>query len=566
MNKFRISTRLTLSFGILLLFSIISTSFAIMNTRSNADATRRMMEQPLAKERLVADWNALLKASISRTSLIARSSDATLATNFSDVIADGVQKATALTKEIESLLSSEDEKNLFKEIQQARAAYVSAKESVLKLRKSGDDNLAVTEFNDKFIPASKVFEGKVAELLAIQRKSIDETSAAIMQSSQHSTILVIIMSLLLIAIGVVISYFISISITVPLKNAVYVADKVASGDLTTTIDQHASDEIGDLMRALGRMNDSLRTIVSQVKTSAHSITSAAGEISTGNMDLSNRTEQQAGSLEETAASIEELTATVKQNAENAHHADEMAGTASEVALKGGEVVSKVVDTMRSINDSSKKIVDIISVIDGIAFQTNILALNAAVEAARAGEQGRGFAVVASEVRNLAQRSASAAKEIKGLISDSVENVNAGTKLVDEAGASMDRVVTSIRDVKEIISEINIASKEQSGGIEQVNQAIIEIDNNTQQNSALVEQAAAAAQSMLDQAAELAKMVDTFKIDSHGISAPNLVRPARRSAISTSNSIVKVAQRTRTATTPRIAKKTVDDKSQEWEEF
>lgn len=354
MNKFRISTRLTLSFGILLLFSIISTSFAIMNTRSNADATRRMMEQPLAKERLVADWNALLKASISRTSLIARSSDATLATNFSDVIAEGVQKATALTKEIESWLSSEDEKNLFKEIQQARAAYVSAKESVLKLRKSGDDTLAVTEFNDKFIPASKVFEGKVAELLAIQRKSIDETSAAIMQSSQHSTILVIIMSLLLIAIGVVISYFISISITVPLKNAVYVADKVASGDLTTTIDQHASDEIGDLMRALGRMNDSLRTIVSQVKISAHSISSAAGEISTGNMDLSNRTEQQAGSLEETAASIEELTATVKQNAENAHHADEMAGTASEVALKGGEVVSKVVDTMRSINDSSKK--------------------------------------------------------------------------------------------------------------------------------------------------------------------------------------------------------------------
>lgn len=205
-------------------------------------------------------------------------------------------------------------------------------------------------------------------------------------------------------------------------------------------------------------------------------------------------------------------------------------------------------------------------IDGIAFQTNILALNAAVEAARAGEQGRGFAVVASEVRNLAQRSASAAKEIKGLISDSVENVNAGTKLVDEAGASMDRVVTSIRDVKEIISEINIASKEQSGGIEQVNQAIIEIDNNTQQNSALVEQAAAAAQSMLDQAAELAKMVDTFKIDSHVNSAPNLVRPARRSAISTSNSIVKVAQRTRTTTTPRIAKKTVDDKSQEWEEF
>jgi methyl-accepting chemotaxis protein len=260
------------------------------------------------------------------------------------------------------------------------------------------------------------------------------------------------------------------------------------------------------------MNASLVNIVGQVRTGTDTIATASRQIAAGNMDLSSRTEQQASSLEETASSMEELTSTVKQNADNARQANQLAVTASDVAVKGGSVVSEVIDTMASINEASKKIVDIISVIDGIAFQTNILALNAAVEAARAGEQGRGFAVVASEVRNLAQRSAAAAKEIKGLIGDSVEKVAVGSKLVEQAGATMEEVVASVRRVTDIMGEISAASQEQRAGIEQVNQAIVQMDQVTQQNAALVEEASAAAESMQEQAAGLSQAVSIFKLD------------------------------------------------------
>jgi methyl-accepting chemotaxis protein len=291
------------------------------------------------------------------------------------------------------------------------------------------------------------------------------------------------------------------------------AKRVASGDLTARIDVRSTDETGQLMQALKDMNASLANIVTEVRNSTTTIAAASEEIATGNLDLSSRTEQQASSLEETASSMEELTGTVKQNADNARQANQLADSASQVALKGGAVVSQVVDTMGSINESSRRIVEIISVIDSIAFQTNILALNAAVEAARAGEQGRGFAVVASEVRNLAQRSAGAAKEIKELIGDSVEKVNAGATLVDQAGATMDEVVTSVKRVTDIIAEITAASSEQSSGIEQINQAITQMDDVTQQNAALVEQAAAASQSLREQAGKLVQVVDVFKLDS-----------------------------------------------------
>jgi methyl-accepting chemotaxis protein len=266
------------------------------------------------------------------------------------------------------------------------------------------------------------------------------------------------------------------------------------------------------MQALRDMNGSLVQIVDKVRKGTDTIAMASSEIATGNLDLSTRTEQQASSLEETASSMEELTATVRQNADNARQANQLAATASSVAIKGGSVVSQVVDTMESINASSKKIVDIISVIDGIAFQTNILALNAAVEAARAGEQGKGFAVVASEVRSLAQRSAGAAKEIKALIDDSVGKVGVGSKLVNEAGATMEDIVASIKRVNDIMAEIRAASDEQSSGIEQVNHAITQMDQTTQQNASLVEQAAAAAESMQDQARHLVQVVSVFKVD------------------------------------------------------
>lgn len=302
------------------------------------------------------------------------------------------------------------------------------------------------------------------------------------------------------------------AITGPLREAIRVAKRVAAGDLTQRIEIDTYDEMGQLFDALKEMNDSLANTVGQVRIGSETITQASQEIAAGNADLSARTESQASSLEETASSMEELTSTVKQNADNARQANQLVVSASAYAIKGGEVVGQVVNTMGSIKDSSRKIVDIIGVIDSIAFQTNILALNAAVEAARAGEQGRGFAVVATEVRNLAQRSAGAAKEIKSLISDSVEKVDVGSKLVDQAGKTMDEIVSSVKHVADIMSEISAASQEQSAGIEEINRAITQMDELTQQNAALVEQAAAAAESMQEESRTLAQTVAVFRLN------------------------------------------------------
>jgi aerotaxis receptor len=298
----------------------------------------------------------------------------------------------------------------------------------------------------------------------------------------------------------------------PLVAILEQAQKIASGQPGRNISLNRVDEIGMLLRAVNQTGLSLRSLVDDVDERAMSVAAASAEIAAGNMDLSSRTEDQASSLEETAASMEELTSTVKQNADNARQANQLAESASGVAVKGGRVVSQVVDTMSAINASSKKIVDIIGVIDGIAFQTNILALNAAVEAARAGEQGRGFAVVAAEVRNLAQRSAAAAKEIKALIGDSVDKVEEGSKQVLDAGQTMDEIVTSVKRVTDIMAEITVASREQTSGIEQINQAITQMDQVTQQNAALVEEAAAAAASLQEQAGNLSQVVSVFKLD------------------------------------------------------
>jgi len=339
-------------------------------------------------------------------------------------------------------------------------------------------------------------------------------------------------------LGVAVGWALVAAISGPLKEATEVATRVADGDLSGTIDAGRNNEIGALLVALGKMKANLAGIVGEVRASTDTISSASSEIAAGNMDLSDRTGEQAASLEETAASMEQLTGTVKQNADNARQANILAVSASEVATRGGEVVAQVVDTMGSINASSKKIVDIIAVIDGIAFQTNILALNAAVEAARAGEQGRGFAVVASEVRNLAQRSAGAAKEIKQLIGDSVEKVDSGAKLVDQAGVTMKEIVTSIQRVTDIMGEITVASQEQTSGLEQINQAIGQMDAITQQNVALVEEAAAAAGSLQDQANVLSQVVSVFRVDAKDVPkaaprAPAAVRkitpPARKPA-------------------------------------
>ncbi len=400
----------------------------------------------------------------------------------------------------------------------------SAVDPTIALRKAAADGdmagVVAAEKEGKGKKGMDAMRGLIAEItgaeevLLVQRardaKALDAQTAAMLVGG----------GVLAAVLAAVIAVWLARNITVPLGRAVAFAQQVAEGDLTAHVDASSTDEIGELLAALKTMNTALARIVGEVRTGTDTIATASAEISSGNFDLSSRTEQQAGSLEETASSMEELTATVKQNADNARQANQLATEASEVAVRGGAAVSQVVETMGAINDSAKKIVDIIGVIDGIAFQTNILALNAAVEAARAGEQGRGFAVVASEVRNLAQRSAGAAKEIKALIDNSVEKVDLGTRLVDQAGVTMGEVVGSVRRVNDIISEIANASDEQRAGIEQVNAAITQMDEATQQNAALVEQAAAASASMQEQAAQLAEVVSVFKLDG----AAALVRP------------------------------------------
>lgn len=420
-------------------------------------------------------------------------------------------------------------------------------------------------------PATKQIDDIVGYVVgqSNQMTSKAESEAAANYSAARMWLLVeLILSAL---IGAAVSVWISRSISGPLNQALVLAQTVASGDLSSRIKVEGNDEAAQLLQALKNMNDSLIRIVGEVRAGTDTMATASRQIAAGNMDLSARTESQAGALEQTASSMEELTSTVKQNADNARQANQLAVSASEVAVKGGTVVSQVVDTMGSINASSKKIVDIISVIDGIAFQTNILALNAAVEAARAGEQGRGFAVVAAEVRNLAQRSASAAKEIKTLIGDSVEKVDAGARLVDQAGATMQEVVDSIRRVTDIMGEITAASQEQTSGIEQVNQAITQMDNATQQNAALVEEAAAAAQSMQTQAARLLQVVSIFKFSGEA-SSGKLAAPAKRITASSPQALPgRPAPKAKAiaAPAPKPEKRLAlasSSKESDWEEF
>ena len=382
-------------------------------------------------------------------------------------------------------------------------------------------------------PTAKI-DQIVAHIQGHSKKLIAGAAQANASAQRDANLMILAVVAATLAICALIMVWLTRSITGPLNDAVAIARTVASGDLSTDIEVRGKDEISTLLTSLKDMHDSLADIVGKVRTGTDAIAQASTEIAHGNQDLSMRTEEQASSLEETASAMEQLTTTVKQNGANAGQASTLAGAASTVALRGGATVADVIETMGSINDSSRKIVDIIGVIDGIAFQTNILALNAAVEAARAGEQGRGFAVVAAEVRNLAQRSAAAAKEIKTLIGNSVERVDAGSKLVGQAGSTMDEVVASVQRVNSIIADIATASGEQNTGIDQINDAIAQMDVVTQQNAALVEQAAAAAEAMKHQAANLKHAVSIFKIHERygsAVSAAPVSRaqPSRRPA-------------------------------------
>ncbi|MDR6583267.1 methyl-accepting chemotaxis protein [Herbaspirillum frisingense] len=473
------------------------------------------------------------------------------------------------------LVSEPREKELYPEIQRNIAEYKQVHDRISALFQDDQKQAGHALLNSASTPVYRKLQEQISELSEVNSKGAAVSDATATQVYEQARLAIIVLVVACITLSMILSWWIARLVARPLTNAVAIARRVAEGDLTADIPSAHRDETGQLLDALRQMNGNLLNIVREVRQGTDTISTASAEIATGNMDLSSRTEQQAGALEETASAMEELTSTVRQNSDNARQANQLAVSASEIAQSGGQVVGKVVDTMGAINESSRKIVDIIGVIDGIAFQTNILALNAAVEAARAGEQGRGFAVVASEVRSLAQRSAAAAHEIKGLIDDSVTKVDTGSKLVHEAGQTMNEVVASVKRVSDIVAEITAAGAEQSQGIEQINNAVVQMDENTQQNAALVEQAAAAAKALQEQATRLSQTVGVFRLDSSHVPAPLMqataapavrdITPARPAvAQARARSIAQPTAPTRPAATKSSHDHAADNG--DWEQF
>ena len=521
----KIGTRLGSGFGLVLLLMVSLIVVGLIHLTGIGETSGTMIDKEWVKAEAANTINAITRDNARLTMELLIAPDKAYADKIRERIEINKKTINEAMGTLDELIYLPEGKALLAKIKEHRARYVVSFSKVGKLLAEDKRDEASSMMIVETLPALGVLQGSIKELTDLQKKIVETSGADIKQSINSSRNLMIGLGMAAVLIGIAFAYGITRSITRPINEAIKVAQTVAAGDLTSRIEITSTDEIGQLLQALKKMNDSLMRVVGQVRTGTDTIATASSQIAAGNLDLSSRTEEQASSLEETASSMEELTSTVKQNADNARQANQLAVSASEVAVKGGAVVSRVVDTMSSINASSKKIVDIIGVIDGIAFQTNILALNAAVEAARAGEQGRGFAVVASEVRNLAQRSAAAAKEIKTLIGDSVEKVDVGAKLVDQAGATMDEIVESVKRVTDIMSDITAASQEQTSGIEQINQAISQMDEVTQQNASLVEEAAAAAAALQDQASNLSQVVSVFKLDATHVAVVTAGRPA-----------------------------------------
>jgi len=512
LKDLKIRTRLGIGFAAMLLLLASTSGIGVLRLDSVGNASANMVRGAMVKERLASELARLLGPAIVQTFAMVKATEPATEAYFAKARLETSQRITPVQKKLEELLSTPEEKKLYAQLADGRKVVLEILAEIVKLKAAGDAEAAGKLADTRFSAALGVYEEAVGAIAAHERAQIDAVAGAIEKEHRSGRMLMMVLSAVALVLGGLCAWLTARSITRPLAQAVEVAQTVASGDLSARIEVESRDETGQLMDALRHMNESLARVVGEVREGTDTIATASSEIAAGNQDLSSRTEEQASALEQTAASMEELTSTVKQNADNARQANQLARSASEVAVKGGGMVNQVVDTMASIHASSRKIVDIIGVIDGIAFQTNILALNAAVEAARAGEQGKGFAVVASEVRSLAQRSAAAAKEIKSLIDDSVGKVDAGTALVGETGQTMEEIVGSIQRVSDIVGEITAASHEQTQGIEQINQAITQMDQVTQQNAALVEEAAAAAASMQEQAGSLVRSVSVFRLD------------------------------------------------------
>jgi methyl-accepting chemotaxis protein len=564
LRNFRIGARLGIGFGIVLAILVTTVILTIFLNIKNKEKLTVGLEIANNKSVLASTMkSALLEAGIAMRNIGLQSDVNLMQKEEAGVKLKRKKYADARDKLLAIGLNDSEKKHLTDIAtldKQVEGAFLEAIGQALAFNSEG----AAKVISNRIDPLNQQALIDINKLVELQQAASREVLERSVASDNRLMFILFIIGAVALVIGIACAVVITRSITSPLKTAVDVAKTVAAGILTSRVVVLGKDEISDLLQSLKDMNDSLVKTVSDVRTSTETITVASHEIASGNADLSSRTESQASSLEETASSMEELTSTVKQNADNARQANQLAVSASSVAGKGGTVVSQVVHTMGSIKESSRKIVDIIGVIDGIAFQTNILALNAAVEAARAGEQGRGFAVVAAEVRNLAQRSAGAAKEIKLLIGDSVEKVDLGSKLVDEAGQTMGLIVTSVKQVADIMGEITAATQEQSNGIEEINQAITQMDEMTQQNAALVEQAAAAAESMQEQAQKLLQAVSTFKLnDSENVA------PLMRSKVEARRTEIKAATPQERSTTARPVskpKKLAMTNTDEWEEF
>lgn len=564
LRTLRIGARLGIGFGITLAMLVLSLVIGSVISKNNRDKLIEDLTIANTKSALATQMkSALLEGGIAMRS-IGLQSDVAAMQSDEENFKKSHKKYIEARDKLTAVGLLENEKSILANVSRIDKEMDAPFKEAMGLILSFNGEGAAKVITSRISPLSQQNINEINNLVDIQQASLREILAGTVSAGTQLTYLLFLIGAVALFIGGVFSWSITRSITIPLNFAVSVTNRVAAGDLTSNIDSSEKDEIAQLLTALKEMNASLARTVGQVRIGTDMIALASSEIATGNADLSSRTESQASSLEQTASSMEQLTDTVRQNADNARQANQLAVSASGVAVKGGGVVSQVVDTMGSIKESSNKIVDIIGVIDGIAFQTNILALNAAVEAARAGEQGRGFAVVASEVRNLAQRSAAAAKEIKSLIGDSVEKVDVGSRLVDDAGKTMDEIVSSVKRVADIMREITAASQEQSAGIEEVNQAIRQMDEMTQQNAALVEQAAAAAESLQDQAVTLAQAVSIFKLEIGDQATHN--RPQSQEVVGASLKSPPVLTKVVSPIPAAKPKKLAVANNDDWEEF
>jgi methyl-accepting chemotaxis protein len=543
--------RVLLSFALVLFLLACITAIALWRLHSANDNTEYLVKDKLAKQQLASELLGTARLNGNSALSIVKSDSLETAEYFQAQLTVGTQSVDALIGKFAALSQNNEEASLLKDIVVHQKAYLAVRNQAFAFKEGGRTQEVEQLANSTLKTTFASYAAALTKLLAYQTKEANALADESAHQYDSSVVTLMAFGVLALITGATLAWAITQSIVVPLRRAVDIAERVAEGDLRDFEAHRNTDEVGQLLDALHHMTARLGTTVRLVRNGAVNIDSASRDLSTGNLDLSRRTEQQAGALEETASSMEELTSAVKNNTSSARQANELVLSASSVASKGGTVVQDVVKTMDQISAAAKKIVDIIGVIDGIAFQTNILALNAAVEAARAGEQGRGFAVVASEVRNLAQRSATAAREIKQLINDSVEKIEAGSVLAHAAGDTMAEIVASVERVTGIMAQIASASSEQETGIGEINGAIAEMDNVTQQNAALVEEAAAAAESVHGEATHLMQLVGFFNVDDGSVDK-NEKPPSMRSVASNTFGLrVNVTSAARPSTKPTV---------------